>query len=86
MVGMVRPPGPSPQSPQRRKLYLLADEVGLDRVERLELSRYLLRRDIGSWRELSDDQVVRLLDALEGYHLVRTLIDQRPPPGALHTD
>ena len=90
MVEMVRPPGPSPQSPQRRKLYLMADETfGKDeqgRQERMELTRYLLRRDITSWRELSDEQVLRLLDAFEGHHLIQTLLDQRPPPGALITE
>lgn len=83
MVGDVRPPGPVYQSPQKRKLYLLADEIfGKDargREERLELSRYLLRRDITSWATLEDAQILRLLDALEGHHLVETLLAQRPP-------
>lgn len=79
MVEMVRPPGPVSQSPQRRKLYLLATEIGLSREERVELSRYLLRRDITSWQTLSEEQVMRMLDALEGYHLVGTLLAQRPP-------
>lgn len=79
MIGMVRPPGPVSQSPQRRKLYLLATEIGLDREERVELARYLLRRDITSWQGLGEDQILRMLDALEGYHLVEMLFMQRPP-------
>lgn len=70
-----------PQSPQRRKLHLLADEIGLTRTERIELSCYLLRRDITTWKQLDDAQVCRLLDALEGWQLIQALDAQRPPPG-----
>lgn len=64
----------APQSARRKKLYVLADEIGLKREERIELARYLLRRDIGSWSELDEDQEVRVLDALEGYQLISTLL------------
>lgn len=69
-----------PQSPQLRKLYLLVAEIGLTREERIDLSCYLLRRDITSWKHLDNAQVLRLLDALEGWHLVEELLAQRPPP------
>lgn len=65
------------QSPQRRKLYLLADELGLNRVERLEIARYLLRRDVTSFKSLDEDQVLRMLDAFEGTLLVLEQIRQR---------
>jgi hypothetical protein len=68
------------QSPQRRKLYLLADELGLNRVERLEIARYLLRRDVTSFKNLDEDQVLRMLDALEGFGLVVEQYRQRPTP------
>lgn len=55
---------------RRRKLWVLADELELTRDERMEITRALLWRDITSWKQLSEDQVNRLLDALEGAHLV----------------
>lgn len=66
------------QSPQRRKLHLLKTEIGLTELEVIELARYLLRRDINSTKDLSDDQVLRMLDALEGHTLVVELLRQRP--------
>lgn len=62
---------------RRRKSFLLCDEVGLDRDQRLELAEYLLRRDVTSWNHLDDDQIGRLLDALEGYQLISELKRQQ---------
>ena len=62
---------------RKRKLWMLAKGLCLSKDERLELSQYLLRRDITSWEHLTDDQVVRLLDALEGYQLIRDLLAMR---------
>jgi hypothetical protein len=62
---------------RRRKLFLLAAKFDLTRDERIELAQYLLRRDITSWKQLSDAQVCRLLDALEGTELVLQLISMR---------
>lgn len=62
-----------------RKLRLRADEIGLSRDERIDLAQYVLRRDITSWADLDHDQVMRLLDCLEGYELVSELLAQRPP-------
>lgn len=71
----------APGSPQarRRKLFSLADELGLNRDDRIELSRCLLWRDITSWSSLTPEQIDRLLDALEGYVLVKFLLTH---PGA----
>jgi hypothetical protein len=66
------------QDNRRRKLYLICDEIGLSRSERIEFSQYLLRRDITTWKTLSDAQVGRLLDGLEGFQLVSELLSQRP--------
>jgi len=71
-----------PQSLRRRKLMATASEIGLTRDERIDLASYLLRRDITSWKQLDEDQVCRLLDALEGFELVVELLAQRPPPGS----
>ena len=62
---------------RKRKLFLYADEYGLSRDERLELSCFLLRRDITSWSQLNDHQVCRLLDAFEGCGLILSLISMR---------
>lgn len=65
------------QSPARRKLFKIAGDIGLTREERLELASYLLRRDLRSWGDLDESQVMRLLDALEGYELVAALLEMR---------
>lgn len=57
---------------------MLAKHLGLSHDERIELTQYLLRRDITSWEHLTDDQVVRLLDAVEGYQLINDLMTMRP--------
>jgi hypothetical protein len=62
---------------RRRKLFAQADFVGLDRDERIELSRVILHRDITSWSSLTDEQVNRLLDAFEGYEKIRWLLENR---------
>lgn len=56
-----------------------AKEIGLTREERIELAEYLLRRDITTWSTLDDDQVSRLLDAFDGFHLIVEMLAQRPP-------
>ena len=63
---------------RRRKLFMACQALELTKEERIELACYLLRRDIQSYADLSDDQVGRLLDALEGHHLVSELLAQRP--------
>ncbi len=58
-----------------------ADAIGLTREERLEVASYQLRRDITSWSQLDHNQVLRLLDSLEGYQLVSEILRQRSGPG-----
>ena len=65
------------QSAQRNKLYLLCSELGLNPIERLEVARYLLRRDLNSFDSLDEDQVCRMLDAFEGTLLVLEQYRQR---------
>jgi len=65
------------QSEKRRRLFVWADDLGLNRDERIALAEYLLRRDIQSWKDLTEEQVCRLLDACEGHALIETLISQR---------
>jgi len=65
------------QSDRRRRLFVWASELGFTRDERLALAEYLLRRDIQSWDDLSEEQVCRLLDACEGHSLIEELLNQR---------
>lgn len=62
---------------RKRKLMMVARELGLTREERMEFACYMLRRDITTWRTLSDEQVWRLLDGLEGGELLIELLRQR---------
>lgn len=59
---------------RRRKAYVLAREIGLNRQDRLDLAQYVLRRDVSTWKGLDDEQVTTLLTALEGYQLIRELL------------
>lgn len=67
---------------RRRKLHMVAKQIGLTRDERIELAEYILRRDITSYRQLDDSQVIRLLDALEGFELVVHLLSARQRPSS----
>lgn len=79
-----------PQSAKRRKLFKVAKEIGLTDEERIALACFLLRRDITTWKRLTEEQEVRLLDACEGYELITELKRQRPitdagrPPEGSH--
>lgn len=68
------------QTPEERKLHLIAGEIGLSREDRIDLAQYLLRRSITSWKQLDHEQVMRLLDAIEGHQLVSELLRQRHSP------
>jgi len=67
---------------RRRKLYLKAREMQLTKPDRIDLVQYFLRRDYTSWKDLSDQEACRMLDAFEGYELLTfiqgTRHEQRP--------
>lgn len=63
---------------KRRKLWLWVDTYGLSRQERIDLAEYLLRCDVPTWKDLSEPQIDRLLDAFEGFHLLAEMISARP--------
>jgi hypothetical protein len=65
------------QSKERRKLFVWADQYRFDHHDRLTFAEYLLRRDVTTWKTLTDDEVLRLLDAFEGGHLLLELLVQR---------
>jgi len=62
---------------RRNKLMMVAREIGLTREERMELASYILRRDVRTWKSLDEVQVLRLLDALEGFELLSQLLALR---------
>lgn len=70
-------------TPARRKLFALCNEAGLTRDDRLELATFGLHRDVGSFAELEDPDVDRLLDMLTGWHLVEHLRRHAGSPCAL---
>ena len=73
------------QTPGQRKLaHSLARELLLDREDRLALAEVLCERDVGSWNELSWEELSRVIDAMNGYVLVRhaRLEKSRAPEGA----
>lgn len=65
------------QSDLRRKAYMLAKELGLDRQARIELSNVILPNapEHDSWQDLTDEQLGRILDAMHGYAFIRHLRD-----------
>lgn len=62
---------------RRRKLFVYADALGMSREERIDLAEFVLRRDITSWKQLDDTQVLRLLDCFEGHALITWMLSQR---------
>lgn len=58
----------------RRKAYALAKQIGLDRQDRISLSNMVTCFDHDSWRELSDVQLSRVLDAMSGHQLIAYLL------------
>jgi len=72
----------------RRKAMHYVSLYGLERSERLELSEMILRRDVTSWTELDEPQMLRVLDALEGFglicHLLQIPVGGERPADAAH--
>ena len=59
---------------KRRKAMAYAKTYGLSRQDRLDLAEMILRRDVTSWKDLDEDQLTRMLDALEGFSLISHLL------------
>ena len=55
---------------------MLAKQLRFSRADRLMFAEVLLWRDVPSWSGLDDSEIQRLLDAFEGYALVRAHLDQ----------
>jgi hypothetical protein len=64
---------------RRRYLFALAGRYHLTREERLSLTEMVLRKDVRSWSELTETDMRRLVDTLEGHALVQHLLETRSP-------
>lgn len=78
-MGYVPSDSDPPPEGLRKRAFALANNIGLDRAERLELAEMLLQRDVTSWKHLVHYDVVRLVDAMVGVGLVAVLKDVRDP-------
>lgn len=68
-----------PQTTKRIQCYAIAKELGLTREERHELAEMVFKKDITSWKQLSDSQMERLAEGLFIVECVGELYRQRPP-------
>lgn len=66
-----------PQTVKRIQAYALATECGLTRQDRIDLAEMLLKRDCVSWKSLSENEIGRLVDAMQGFAYVHFLLTQR---------
>lgn len=66
----------------RRRAFAAADRAGLDRYERMDFAEMLLKQDVNSWGDLAPFDFQRVIDGLDGWHLVDTLHKQRSPQPA----
>jgi len=62
-----------------RKCMMLFTRLGITRDERIEFAAILLWRDVESFRDLSEAEIARVLDALEGFALMSHLLSTRRP-------
>jgi hypothetical protein len=65
----------------RRKLFKYARDLGFTDDERHDLTAVFLSTDTTSWKDLTDEQMTRLLDAFEGFLLIQQTIILRAPIG-----
>lgn len=63
------------QTGLRRLAYQRAKEIGLDRQDRISLSNKVLEYDHDSWDHLSDTQLGRVVDAMQGFLLILYLLN-----------
>lgn len=55
----------------------MAKTYRMTREERLSIAELILLRDVKTWLELSEDEVIRLLDAFAGYALIGHLMMEK---------
>jgi hypothetical protein len=64
---------------QLRALMCMARQLELSNEDRTDLATVLLRREVTTWSTLTFKEAGRLLDALNGFHLVAHLTATRRP-------
>lgn len=62
------------RSVQFKRAMALAGKFELTRDDRIDLAEMLLKRDIDSWARLTESELVRLIDALQGTEYVLHLV------------
>ena len=68
---------PLARDPRFRKMHMMKDVIGLTNAELVELAEVICRRDFTSLTQLDEEQVLRLLDAMEGFEKIALLLSQR---------
>ena len=68
-----------------RKCMMLFTRLGITRDERIEFAATLLWRDVETFSDLSDAEISRLLDALEGFAFISHLLSTKVHPRAQAT-
>lgn len=62
-----------PTDKMRKALHAMANELLLDRQDRLDLAEMMLSREVDSWGSFTFEDASKLLDAMNGYVYVRYL-------------
>lgn len=62
-----------PRSPLALKGQALAGKLGLDRADRMALAGMVAWRDVDSWKELTCDELERVVASMEGFLLITYL-------------
>jgi hypothetical protein len=67
-----------PQSAARKKAFILAREIGLTTEERQDFASMMLpghKEGIDTWSDVTDEEILRLLDGMSGYIYLRELVE-----------
>lgn len=67
LLDTARRDGGKPTSQMMKRLMVLARQCALTREDRIELAEVLLRRDITSWNDLTNEEARALGFAMEGF-------------------
>lgn len=62
-----------PTEKMRRAMFAMANDLGLERQDRIDLAEMILERDCTTWGDLSFEEASKLLTAMNGYVLIRHL-------------
>lgn len=70
-------PDETPQRRRRKALFAMCNAFGLTRADRMEIAAHVLNRELDSYKDLDEREVLRLLDALTGAVWVATILTER---------